>query len=650
MRVDGYIALELMRRAVAAMLPPRRRTYLEFAEAELVLATGPRRGMRFRSDYMPWTRPVIEEFDRGRYNRFFASGPVQAGKTLIFFILPILYHLFECGESVIVGVPKVDMAQGIWDERILPAIQASRYAHLIPLKGSGSRGGKFIAIRFANGAVLRFMGAGGSAAQQASHTARVVVMTEIDKMDEAGENSRETDPVTGMEARSRSFGSQARVFGECTMSTTYGRIHMEVVEYGTDTKIVVPCAKCGEYVHCDRENFVGWQEATDIMQAQANGRFVCPACRAPWTEEDRKAALRAPVLAARGQVVNRLGVVEGPAPSTNTWGFRWNAMHNALVSMAEISAAEYRAERSGKPEEAKALMQFTWAQPYEEQLTDLSRIDPAMVLQKIVRHQRRVIPEGTIKLTLGVDVGSYVIWWTLVAWSDEAKGHVVDFGSQDVPRKDGAKDPAAVLAALRSFRDDVVTPGWGGRQPDLTLVDSGWESDVVYRFILESGQPRWSACKGFGSSSRFGMFRQQKKDTDVRAGSDGWVVSLQKNGIRLVEVHADKWKAAVHDGFAAAKGAAGSLTLFESAPTDPEMRIYARQIAAERREVDPSPNKELGYRWVVLSKQNHYLDSTSYARCAGDILGIKMLPVPRPPTPARPGGPGGNLKWSRDRY
>src|ERR1041385_7040230 len=95
--------------AFTLLRPARRRTYREFAEQELILATGPMKGLRFRPEFMPWTLEVLGEFDRGTYRRFFASGPVQSGKTLIFFILPILYHLFECGESVIVGVPKVDM-------------------------------------------------------------------------------------------------------------------------------------------------------------------------------------------------------------------------------------------------------------------------------------------------------------------------------------------------------------------------------------------------------------------------------------------------------------------------------------------------------------------------------------------------------------
>ncbi len=655
----------LVAQAFGLLRPTRRRTYQEFAEQELVLATGPMKGLRFRTDFMPWTLEVLREFDRGLYRRFFASGPVQSGKTLIFFILPILYHLFECGETVIVGVPKVDMAQGIWDERILPAILASRYAELLPRRGAGSKGGKFVAIRFANGAVLRFMGAGGGDAQRSSHTARVIVMTELDKMDEAGENSRETDPVSQIEARSRAYGDLARVFGECTMSTSYGRIFKEVSEFGTDSRIWVPCQKCGEYVTCDRKDFSGWQDAKDLVEARARAHFSCPACHGDWSEADRAAALRRPVIAGRDQVVTRSGEVQGAAPATNTWGFRWNAMHNALVSMGDIAESEFRAERSGRPEEAKALMQFTWAEPYEEQLTDLSGLTKDIVLAKISAHPRGIVPEGIVKLSLAIDPGLYRCWWVLVGWRADGSGHVVDYGAIEV-HQERQPNPLNILPALRAFREDVIKNGWGGRlpadgpavpgrQPDLVLVDSGYQKDLVYTFVLESGQPRFLASKGLGTGRDQVNWRapaapSDKPNNSKQVGNE-WVVVVQPGGIRLVELHADHWKAVVHEGFAIAAGGPGSLTLFQAQNRD--HLSFARQITAERREEEFVPGRGVRVFWNRLWKDNHYLDVTAYARAAADILGIRLIPPPpRPPQKLQGVGAGGpsNRPSVRRRY
>ncbi len=623
--------LELWVRILAAITPPRRRTYREFAEQELILATGPRRGLYFRADFMPWTIPVLEEFERGDYRRFFASGPVQSGKTLLFFILPIMYHLFECGESVIVGVPIVNMAQGIWEERILPAILNSRYADLIPSSGSGSRGGKFLAIKFRNGAVLRFMGAGGGDQQRSSHTARVVVMTELDKMDEASTNSRETDPVNQIEARSKSFGDHARVFGECTMSTRTGRIHLEVREYGTDTRVYLPCRKCGEYVSCERKNFSGWQEATDLIEARERGRFFCPACSGEWTEDDRAFSLRSPVLAAKGQTVTKDGRVEGPRPRTNTWGFHWNAMHNSLVKMADIAEAEFRAERSGKPDEVKGLMQFTWAEPYEERISDLSGLSRDIILGKITGHPRGAIPEGIVRISLAIDPGLYRCWWILIGWRKDASGHVIDYGAIEV-HQERQPDPLRILPALRAFREDTIKPGWGeqGRQPDLVLVDSGYQKDVVYSFILESGQPRYLASKGFGSGRDQQKWRTPAKSTDEKEVGNEWVAVVQPgSGIRLIELHSDHWKETVHEAFAVAPGGPGSIGIFNAPPRD--HFGFARQITAERREEEFVPGQGRRIFWNRLWKDNHFLDVTAYARAAADMMGIKLV---RPAVPA----------------
>lgn len=629
-------ALEVGLRFWSRLQLPKRRSYLQFAEEELVLTTGPRRGLRFRSDFMPWSRLVLEEYDRGRFRRFFLSGSVQSGKTLIAFVLPVLYHLFEMGESVIIGVPKIDMAQGIYDERILPVIQASRYAALIPTTGPGSRGGRITsAIRFLNGAVLRFMGAGGGDAQRSSHTARVVILTEIDKMDEAGEASREADPVTQIEKRSQSFGDQALLFGECTLSLESGRIYREVCEYGTDSRPLFRCPHCRRPVPLERSGFGGWQEAPDLPTARARAGYTCPSCSARWTEADRQAALREPLIVSKGQEWNsEAGTVSGELPATNTFGFRWTALASSLLSMADIAEDEYRADHGGNVADAKALAQFVWAEPYRAEIIDTARPRIETVLQKMTQHERGAIPEGTEKVTMGIDVGSYVVWWTLMAWSRDAQGHVVDFGGIDVPLQGGAKNPLAIMAALRAFRDNTIFPGWGGRRPDLVLVDSGYEQDVVYRWVVESGEGRFLACKGYGSSSRNGLWRAGVGQSATRQVGNDWRISVQPSGIRLVEIHSDVWKSAVHDGWAAAHGAPGSLTLFRGSASDPGLRVFARQIVAEQRELDPTPGKEIKIKWVVMSKQNHYLDCNAYARAAADILGIRLLRVSAPARPS----------------
>jgi phage terminase large subunit GpA-like protein len=481
-----------------------------------------------------------------------------------------------------------------------------------------------------------------------------VVLTEVDKMDQPGKGSRESDPITQFEGRSKSFGDRALVYGECTFSTKLGRIYREIAEFGTDTRVWIPCPHCGEYVWCDRKSFGGWQEAADLPTARARAHFTCPRkeCAAIWTEADRAAANRSPVLASSTQTVARDGTVSGSPPSTNTFGFHWNAMHNLLVTQADIGEAEFRAERSGSMDDKKALDQFTWAEPHEEELVDLSALTKEVLFRKITQHPRGVVPDGTARITVFIDLGLYRCWWMAAAWLPDAQGHVIDYGSLEVPQ-DRQKNPLAILGTLNAFREEVLKYGWkagtGTRAADLVLVDSGWQRDIAYKFVKDSGHG-YLASKGLGSGRDQQRWRNPAPGPGRQVGRD-WVIMLQPDGTRLVDMHADYWKRQVHAGFAAAPGAPGSLSLYHCEPR--EHLGFIRQITAEREEEEFVAGRGAQVYWNRLQKDNHYLDCAYGARAAADMLGIRLIEDLGKPPPRPAAAPAGDVRhpvrWSKFR-
>jgi phage terminase large subunit GpA-like protein len=167
------------------------------------------------------------------------------------------------------------MAKDKWKEDFLPVIDASVYRELLPTSGEGSRGGDVKqAIKFRNGATMRFMTAGGNDKKLAAYTSRVVAITEADGMDEAGETSREADKIEQIEARTRAFGRRGkRVYLECTVSIERGRIWQEL-KNGSDSKILRPCLHCGEYVLPEREHLKGWQQARSEEEADTDLQVI----------------------------------------------------------------------------------------------------------------------------------------------------------------------------------------------------------------------------------------------------------------------------------------------------------------------------------------------------------------------------------------
>lgn len=624
---------------------PKVRTYRQFAEAEIVLPNGPKKGRHFDVDFMPFTGLLLDMFDSGAYRRFFASGNVQGGKTLMLLAIPVMYSLFEMIEDVILGVPMMDLAQGIYQERLLPIIQSSRFRNQLPTSGSGSRGGKTSTVRFRNGTLLRFMAAGGSDAAMSSHTSRIICLTEIDKMDQPGATSREGDPLQQIEARSAAFGLQARVFSECTMSTAYGRINTEITKFGTDTKVVIPCAHCGHYVYPEREYFTGWQDADSQEEAEQAAGYVCQECGVIWTEADRAESLNSPMLVSRGQEIKKKRgkfVLVGDAPKTSTFGVRWNAMHSPLVPMASIAEREWRAAHSDNPNDMKPIHQFIWTLPFDEKLTDLSALTRAIILTKITKTPHGIVPDTADKVVVFIDVGLYQCWWGAIASGPDGRPHIVDYGCIDVGQgRETAK--SAILSALRAFREDTIEHGWakadGTVMPvDLTLIDSGYEPGIVYEFVLEGTQPRYLAAKGLGTARNELAWKKPKEHKDRQIG-DEWVMSRMappNRDIILVELHSDYWKRLVHAGLAAPAAAKGSIMLY--AADEKTHLTYCKQVLAEREEEQFVPGIGPRIYWNQLHRSNHYLDVTYGCLCGLNIVdairGVQAAPPPPAPKAA----------------
>ena len=211
-------AADELRRLVRQARVPRLRTMRQFAEQELVIPNGPYAGRRFNTDRQPFTGLWLDAVDSGQWRRFFSVGPTQSGKTLLSFVIPVLFHLFEMGETVVCGVPSLDMVKDKWEEDLMPAIEMSRFRELLPRTGSASRGGSPVRVSFRNGATLRFMTGGGGDKTRAHFTTRVVVVTETDAFAEPGQTSLETSKLKQLEARTRAYRRQARFYAECTVT------------------------------------------------------------------------------------------------------------------------------------------------------------------------------------------------------------------------------------------------------------------------------------------------------------------------------------------------------------------------------------------------------------------------------------------------
>jgi phage terminase large subunit GpA-like protein len=602
-----------------------QRSITQFAEQEIIIPNGPFSGQYFNVQTQPFVRLYFGAIESRKYQRFAVVGPTQSGKTLCASVIPTLYQLFECADDVVFGAPTIDLAKDKWTKDFAPVIRHTRYAHLMPTKGTGARGGTPTGINFLNGASLRFMTGGSSDKGVAGYTARVIAITEVDGMDDAMSTSREADRISQLEVRGDAFGLSKRVYLECTASIPDGRIWREYKE-GSHCVIEKPCPYCGAWVTPEREHIRGWRDCASERAVVDAAYFVCPACDHPLTATDRVDMNHA----CRARVDNH---------DSLTFSFSWNAFDNLFWTPGEVGLDEWRAAHRPEHERdnaEKVQHQFKWAMPYESKIDDLEEVIELNLADAVYVYKRGVVPEWADILTFGADVHAKLLYWSLVAWKLDGTCHVADYGKIENPHKDHGQEEAVRLGLVDL--NTLAQTSWpqnNKSQPKKLnggLVDARWLPDVVVGVVA----PPLFPVQGFSAFANFKKFRgrysKPKLTNDiVKQIGDGWHKERRKTekGTRYVGfvVDSDDAKSFVHRRLATPQGQPGAMTFFQNTEPDghkefldhltSERQVLKKGIIIWVEAVDPVTGQK--------RTQNHWLDCMGYAAMAARAAGVKVV-------------------------
>lgn len=629
---------------ISASRAQRIRPILEFAEQEIVIPEGLHEGTRYRADTIPWQRLWFEAIDSGQWSRYVLTACVQSGKTLVGWVIPVLWHIFEWKENFGAGVPSMDLAGDKWRLELLPAINASvRFRPLKPIAGRGSKGGDFEAIEFRHGPTLKFLSGHGGDEKRSSITLRGSAVTEADRLDSAGETSREAAPIYQIEGRSASFEDRARFYAECTSTITTGFVARER-QAGSGSVIMCPCQHCGEYVCVEREHLVGWETAESEIDAREQAAWICPNCSVIITEAERATMNHNAVLIHRGQTIERDGTVIGKPPATRTLTFRANAFNNLLWSGPYIAAQEWLAKHDKDQESAeKKLRQWYWALPVEPNAIDVTPLTVEDVMgRQVERLTRGIVPAGTFQISGAADIRKTQIHYVIIAWyraGGVVRGHVVDVGIVPVlSSKFGIR--RALREGLRSMRDARIEPGFREQgekkiwRPGWFPIDAYWHGEAVRDFVRECkamGLRRYIPSFGRGLSAEHGRGRYQHPLEETKkkphVGEEFYISWSQKYAMHHMVVNADHWKTFVREGFATPDDQPGAISVFE-AITEDELKLvqqFAKQNVAERAytKVVPEKGEVLCYA-NDSGRPNHFGDASYNACAAGYLCGVRI--------------------------
>ena len=289
--------------------------------------------------------------------------------------------------------------------------------------------------------------------------------------------------------------------------------------------------------------------------------------------------------------------------------------------------------------------------PLPESRTGAVAIDPDEVLGRVVRTPRGTVPSEATVLTAGIDVQGALLYWIVVAWTDDARGWVVDYGqTPDQPSgrlglaeasitladmMPGATEENRISTACIATFERVCARDWpveGGSsmRVDRALVDNSWGQhvDTVRSACKQTRLPVMPAKGvGIGAKATRGLNDTRRQPGD-RVGLNWRANNPIRYGTTVREVKHDVnwWKGWVHARLRAAPSEPGSLVLCGDTPAD--MRRHeqlAEQLASEEcvtveargRRVD-----EWGLRRPGLD--NHLLDCLVLASVAANMQGVTL--------------------------
>ncbi len=355
--VNDIVSSVLSSRRLARKVP----SYRDFSNTVRIYA-GPAhiKGTPYRYGSDPCQAYLLDQFDSGKWNRFFVCAPPQfGGKTLVAIVITMLRQAIGARVPVGYGLPTLADLDKAWAEKLRPALKDSGYGSHLPAAGPGARGGRGHTLQLtdpesgeAEGLIV-FLAGGGYGS-----TVGAALIDEIDQFrTSAGE------PLWGaiedIFNRANAYGSAALRVGAGTIEDDNQSVILPLVfEQGTGTTCHPRCPHCHAWVRLDFDHLS--IDFADEDTAAQSARLACPRCATAWTEDDRQKSLKDCRFPHQGQVVTIDGTVAGPVPRTQSLGLWWSALESPHTTLGDIAREWYRAKTALDTRSDHELMRKFW--------------------------------------------------------------------------------------------------------------------------------------------------------------------------------------------------------------------------------------------------------------------------------------------------
>ena len=318
----------------------------------------------------------------------------------------------------------------------------------------------------------------------------------------------------------------------------------------------------------------------------------------------------------------------------------------------EISALQHAMNL--KFQDEAAFMSEYQNDPLPEDTQDDTLLSVDEICAKVNGLPRGRIPLACDKITMFIDIQKALLFFVVIAWSDDFTGAVIDYGAwPDQHRREFSLADAnptiqsmfptagfegALYAALTSLTDDYLGREWTREDGavlkiERALVDANWgqSTDIIYQFCRQSahaGVILPSHGRYVGASSK--PMTEYRKQPGDRLGFNWMMPNVAgKRAIRHVIYDSNYWKSFVHARLAVALADKGSLTLYGRIPG--VHQLLAEHLTAEYRVKTQGRGRTVDeWKLKLQSHDNHWLDCCAGCAVCASMLGATMpefLPV-----------------------
>lgn len=465
----------LVERALSWFAPPPELTVSEFADAHVIVSSGPLAGTQWQTAFAPYQRGIMNAFHEAGVQTVVVMGSSQWGKTACAVNI-VAYHIAHDPCPILVVEPTVEpMARDFAKNRLDPTIEASPVlAEKVSKKRSKNSSNTTLAKTFRGGSIA--IGGANSAASLAQRSVRLLVLDEIDRY--PAELPGEGSTIAIARKRTQTYRSRKRELLVSSPTLENAPIHYWF-KRGDQRRYFVPCPSC-QTMHPYE-----WQQVRWENDDPSTARLHCPACDYAINDAERVAILSAGEWRA-GHAERR----DKAVVSFHIW-----EAYSPLSSLSEIvgnflSAREK--QKAGDKSEMHTWQNTTLGEPVE--LDGGEGVDGNVLLARREAIQQGIdVPFGACCLTMGVDVQDDRLEALVIAWGPGEESWLID--RQTLPGDTSQPGPWAMLDELL---DQQYQHASGHRlMIQATCIDSaGHRTTMVYDYAERKAARRVFATIG----------------------------------------------------------------------------------------------------------------------------------------------------------